>query len=112
MLFQQVKGKIFRDERGGHVRRRLKWQKTRSSLHKAFCKDVDREQGHIAIQGNGPDARQVKPGEKGWRQLLLYLERYRLKATGRASDEVLFCSDTHQPLTPNAITQLFRRLRQ
>lgn len=25
---------------------------------------------------------------------------------------MLFCSEMHQPLTPNAITQLFRRLRQ
>lgn len=42
-------------------------------------------------------------------QLLLYLDRYRLKAAGTASDDVIFCSDTHQPLTSNAMTLLLVR---
>jgi site-specific recombinase XerD len=76
-------------------------------------RDVDREQGHVSIQGTGAHARQVRLGENGLRHLLLYLEAYRLKVPGgTAGEDVLFCSEAHQPLTPNAITQLFRRLRE
>jgi site-specific recombinase XerD len=77
-------------------------------------RDVDREKGQLTIQGAGFHVRQVRLGENGLRHLLLYLEAYRFKtlAGGTAGENLLFCSDTHQPLTPNAITLLFRRLRE
>lgn len=76
-------------------------------------RDVNRGNGHVTIQGAGSHARQVRLGENGLRHLPRYLEGYRLKAPGGTADEdLLFCSEKRQPLIPNAITQLFRRLRQ
>ncbi len=79
--------------------------------------DVDLEQGVLSVRGNGAKARQLTPGQEGWRHLLIYLENYRLRAAaskerGGGSSEPLFLLETGGPLTKNSVALLFGRLSQ
>ncbi len=77
--------------------------------------DVDREQRTLRVQGRGNE-RWLALSPNGWFQLLSYLEQHRPKEVfleGRQAEEApLFLSETYQPLTINALTLLFDRLRK
>jgi site-specific recombinase XerD len=77
--------------------------------------DVNREQRSLRIQGRGEE-RWLALSPNGWFQLLSYLEQARPKKgfseEEQARDAPLFLSETYQPLTINALTLLFGRLRK
>jgi site-specific recombinase XerD len=77
--------------------------------------DVNREQRSLRVQGRDHE-RWLALSPNGWFQLLSYLEHHRPKkgfSEGEQSTEApLFLSETYQPLTINALTLLFGRLRK
>jgi site-specific recombinase XerD len=77
--------------------------------------DVNREQRSLRIQGRGEE-RWLTLSPNGWFQVLSYLEYHRPKkgfSEGEQSTEtLLFLSETYHPLTINALTLLFGRLRK
>jgi site-specific recombinase XerD len=78
--------------------------------------DVDCEQRALRIQEKGGKERWVMLSANGWYQLLSYLEQYRPKGGcsqgKRVEEDHLFLSEWYEPLTINAITLLFDRLRK
>jgi site-specific recombinase XerD len=77
--------------------------------------DVNREQRSLRVQGRGNE-RWLPLSPNGWFQLLSYLEQYRPKEGFSAEEPVqevpLFFCETYQPLTINALTLVFGRLRK
>lgn len=79
--------------------------------------DVDCDQRVLLVRSKGSKGRRFTLGSEGWRHVLLYLETYRLRAKARgggrpAPTEPLFLSEAGRPLTQEAVTLLFGRLRQ
>ena len=78
--------------------------------------DVDREQRALRVQCKGGTTRWLTLSTNGWYQLLSYRERYRLAGecseVERSEQASLFLSEWYHPLTKNAITLLFVRLRK
>jgi site-specific recombinase XerD len=77
--------------------------------------DVNREQRSLRVQGRGNE-RWLPLSSNGWFQVLSSLEYHRPKkgfSEGEQSTEtLLFLSETYHPLTINALTLLFGRLRK
>jgi site-specific recombinase XerD len=77
--------------------------------------DVNREQRRLRVQGRGEE-RWLTLSPNGWFQVLSYLESHRLTEgclqEKQAQEAPLFPSETYQPLTINALTLLFDRLRK
>jgi site-specific recombinase XerD len=77
--------------------------------------DVNREQRSLRIQGRGEE-RWLTLSANGWFQVLSYLESHHLtegcSQEKQAQEAPLFLSETYQPLTINALTLLFGRLRK
>jgi site-specific recombinase XerD len=77
--------------------------------------DVNSEQRSLRVQGRGEE-RWLTLSPNGWFQLLSSLEYHRPKkgfSEGEQSTEtLLFLSETYHPLTINALTLLFGRLRK
>jgi site-specific recombinase XerD len=87
-----------------------------SELRNLRLGDVDRARRALSVQGKGGTERWLTLSTSGWYQLLSYLERYRLTGEcseeGRSEQAYLFLSEWSHPLTKNAITLLFGRLRK
>jgi site-specific recombinase XerD len=81
-----------------------------SEVCKLQIKDLDRHRHLLRVPGKGPRERQISLGQKAQRALETYLDPYRMRVGKRSADDLLFLSEQLQPLTPNAITQLFHRL--
>ena len=77
--------------------------------------DVNREQRSLRVQGRGEE-RWLTLSPNGWFQVLSSLESHRLtegcSQEKQAQEAPLFLSETYQPLTINALTLLFDRLRK
>jgi site-specific recombinase XerD len=77
--------------------------------------DVNREQRSLHVQGRGEE-RWLTLSPNGWFQVLSYLEQHRptegFLAKEQAQGAPLFFSETYRPLTINALTLLFDRLRK
>jgi site-specific recombinase XerD len=77
--------------------------------------DVNREQRSLRVQGRGNE-RWLALSPNGWFQVLSYLEHARPKKGVSEEEQVrdapLFLSETYHPLTINALTLLFGRLRK
>jgi len=78
--------------------------------------DVDRNQRALRIQNTGGKQRTLTLSPNGWYQLLSYLEQYRPKEVFAQKEDVeedhLFLSEWSEPLSINAITLLFGRIKQ
>jgi site-specific recombinase XerD len=74
-----------------------------------YLEDFDREGNFLRVVGNKGEERHIVLGVNGRRALLLYLDRYRLRGK-KQGQRALFLSEKRQPLTTNAITQVFLRL--
>ena len=72
--------------------------------------DMERKQGQLRIGGTGAYRRRIELSPQGQQALRAYVDQYRHKEKGNAEEKHLFLSETHCPLTPNAVTQLFVRL--
>jgi len=84
--------------------------------------DVDYAQGILTVRGDAKE-RRMTLSVQGWHSLFSYLEQHRPKETclvrgqargqerGQAEGAYLFLSERDRPLTPNAITLLFCRLK-
>jgi site-specific recombinase XerD len=87
-----------------------------SELRNLRLGDVDRERRTLRVQCKGGTERWLTLSTNGWYQLLSYLERYRLAGgcseEERSEEAFLFLSEWCEPLTSNAITLLFGRLRK
>jgi Site-specific recombinase XerD len=89
-----------------------------SELRALRLGDVDREQGGLRVR-SGSQERWIALGPNGRHYLLSYLEQYRSKEQDSAGESTrerpeegyLFLSERYQPLTSNAITLLFGRLK-
>ncbi len=78
-------------------------------------KDVDVEQGTLVVRSERFKSRQLRLGQKASQAVRLYVEQYRLGASGRlmeGSGMPLFLSETGHALTKNGIVLLFARLRK
>jgi site-specific recombinase XerD len=77
--------------------------------------DVNREQRTLRVEGRSHE-RWLPLSPNGWYQVLSYLELHRPKKSGSERKEVgeepLFLSETYEPLSINALTLLFHRLRK
>ncbi|BCL83711.1 tyrosine-type recombinase/integrase [Ktedonobacteria bacterium brp13] len=77
--------------------------------------DVDGERGRLKV-GVGSKERWMTLSAQGWSHLRSYVEQYRCKETGHArghaEEAYLFLSELFRPLTSNAITLLFHRLKR
>lgn len=73
--------------------------------------DFDREENALRVADNKGEERHLALGENGRRALLLYLDRYRLREK-KQGQRALLLSEKRQPLTTNAITQVFLRLNR
>jgi integrase/recombinase XerD len=79
--------------------------------------DFDRKHGVITVKGKGNKERRIALGQNCLRNLLHYLDRYRpdeqeLEAWGSLGEDHLFLAETRKPLTKNAVTLLFARLKK
>jgi hypothetical protein len=78
--------------------------------------DMDRTLGRLRIRGNRARERELTLSPQGRHQMLSYLDEHRCKsgsaAGGRGGEEYLFLTETYQPVTKNALTLLFDRLRK
>jgi integrase/recombinase XerD len=79
--------------------------------------DFDRRHALLTVKGKGSKERRIALGTNCLRHLLSYLDRHRpnkeeLSEWGRTDEDHLFLSETRLPLTRNAMTQLFARLRK
>jgi site-specific recombinase XerD len=87
-----------------------------SELRKLRLGDVDRERRALRVQDKRGTTCWLTLSTNGWYQLLSYLERHRFAGgcseEGRSEQANLFLSEWYQPLTKNAITLLFVRLRK
>jgi len=81
-----------------------------SEVCKLHMGDVDRHHHLLRVPGKGPRERQIPLGPHAQRALEIYLDPYRMRVGKRSADDPLFLSERLQPLTTNAITQLFDRL--
>ena len=77
---------------------------------------VNREQRTLRVEKRGSE-RWLSLSSNGWYQVLSYLEQYRPKervSEGEAvvEEDSLFLSETYEPLSINALTLLFDRLRK
>jgi integrase/recombinase XerD len=76
--------------------------------------DVNQEQRALRVKTAGGKERWLTLSPNGWFQLLSYLERYRpkeVKDEGVKEDH-LFLSEWYRPLTDNALTLVFGRLKK
>jgi site-specific recombinase XerD len=81
-----------------------------SELCKMRFMDLDRRRGSIYIMGKGAKERKLTMGQIGYHYLTAYLDQWR--GEPESQDERLLLADDGSPLTPNAIDQMFGKMKR
>lgn len=75
--------------------------------------DVNVHDGMLRVQGRGSQERRSMLGGQGVQAVRVYMEKHRLKSGARVGkQDSLFLSERGRPLTANAFSQVFERLKK